>query len=103
MAGAVCNDIPWDQGYENALNLAHHSSAAFLEEVSQVAYEEIAVSYILCENDLVVPPEMQEGFIKVVEEATGKEVDVVRLAYGHCPNWSCPDKVAEIVGELAMK
>jgi pimeloyl-ACP methyl ester carboxylesterase len=103
MAGAVCNDLSWDVGYEHCLNLAHHSAAAFLEEVTQVAYKNIPVSYIFCENDLVVTPQQQEGFINVIAEVTGKEVDVVKLPYGHCPNWSAPEKVAEIVEQLAMK
>ncbi|KAH4405957.1 hypothetical protein HBH70_136710 [Parastagonospora nodorum] len=103
MAAAVCNDLSWDVGYEHCLNLAHHSAAAFLEEVTQVAYKDIPVSYIFCENDLVVTPKQQEGFINVIAEATGKGVDVVNLPYGHCPNWSAPEKVAEIFEQLAMK
>jgi pimeloyl-ACP methyl ester carboxylesterase len=103
MAGIICNDLPWEVAYENVLSFAHHSGATFLEEVTQVAYKELPVSYILCEKDLVVTPEQQQGFIKVIEEAKGEEVDVVRLPCGHCPNWSCPEKVADILEELAMK
>jgi hypothetical protein len=100
MAGAVANDMPWELAYENVLQFPHHSAASFLESVTQVAYTDLAVSYILCKKDLVVSPELQSGFIKVIEEASEKKVDVVELDCGHCPNWSMPEKLAEaIIGE----
>jgi pimeloyl-ACP methyl ester carboxylesterase len=102
-AAGVCNDLPWDQAYENALNFAHQSGASFLEGVTQLAYKDIPASYIFCENDLIVAPELQTKFIKNIADATGKEVEVVRLSCGHCPNWSIPEKVAEVVGDLATK
>jgi hypothetical protein len=100
MAGAVCNDLPWDIAYENALNFKHHSSASFVEKVTQAAYTTVPVSYVLCENDLVVSPEKQRGFVKVLEEA-GREVKVVSLQAGHCPNWSMYEKLGDVLGELA--
>jgi hypothetical protein len=102
MAAAVCNDLPWDLAYENTLNFKHHSTASFLEKVSQAAYSTVPSSYVLCEEDLVVSPEKQGGFVKVLEEA-GREVRVVRLKSGHCPNWSMSERLAEVVGELAME
>jgi pimeloyl-ACP methyl ester carboxylesterase len=103
MASACGNDMPFDLAYEYAIGLAHHSSASFIEDVTQTAYTEVPVSYILCEQDLVVSPEMQKGFVKVIEEARGEEVHVVRLASGHCPNWSRPEELAGVIGGLAGK
>lgn len=71
--------------------------------MTQIAYKEIPASYIFCEDDLIVSPAQQTKFIKVIEDATGKVVDVVKLKAGHCPNWSMPEKVAEVIGELAVK
>lgn len=100
-AAVVCNDLPWDLAYENTLHLAHHSGASFLEPVTQAGYLDIPVSYIFCEKDLVVSTEKQQGFINVVKEATGKEVHVVKLDAGHCPNWSMPEKLGDVIAELA--
>lgn len=98
-AAAACNDLPWDEAYENTLNFAHHSAASFMEKVTQLAYTEVPVSYLLCQRDLIVSPELQRGYIKVLEEG-GQKVSVVELDSGHCPNWSIPEKLAEvIVGE----
>jgi len=81
-ASYVCNELPWDLAYSNALNFAHHSGPSFLESVSQVAYASgVPVSYIVCEKDLVVRPEVQRGFVKVLEEA-GRGVSVVSLESG---------------------
>ncbi|KAH7408156.1 Alpha/beta hydrolase fold-1 [Phaeosphaeria sp. MPI-PUGE-AT-0046c] len=100
-AAAVCNDLSWDLAYENTLNFAHHSGASFLEPVTQVGYLDIPVSYIFCEKDLVVNPEKQQGFVDVVQEATGKDVHVVKLDSGHCPNWSMPEKLGDVIAEMA--
>lgn len=105
MAANVCNDLPWDQAYENALNLAHQSSSSFLAPVSKVAYNTgFPISYIMCEKDLVITPEQQRGFVRVAEEESGRKVDVVSLESGHCPNWSMPGELAEvIVGEVGRE
>jgi pimeloyl-ACP methyl ester carboxylesterase len=103
MASACGNDMPYDLAYEKAIGLQHHSSASFVESVTQTVYTEVPVSYILCEDDLVVSPEIQTRFIKVLETARGGEVHVVRLKSGHCPNWSRPQELAGVIGDLAER
>jgi pimeloyl-ACP methyl ester carboxylesterase len=104
LAGAVCNDMQWEDAYPLVLQLAHHSEAAFKEEVTQLAYKEVPVAYVVCERDLIVSPERQRLFIEVLEEAKGKgEVEVHSLDAGHCPNWSCPEKVVDVLVQCAMK
>jgi hypothetical protein len=50
---------------------------------------------------LIVSPEKQRGFIKVLEQETGKEIKVVSLKAGHCPNWSMPERLGDVLAELA--
>jgi hypothetical protein len=102
MASAACNDLPWEQGYENVLNFSHHSAESFLGRVTQVAYKDVPVSYLLCEDDLIVSPEKQRGFIRVLEEG-GKKVDVVSLKAGHCPNWSMPEELGDVIAAEAER
>jgi pimeloyl-ACP methyl ester carboxylesterase len=101
MAAACGNDMAYEDAYEHAVGLAHHSSASFLEKVTQIAYADVPVSYIFCEDDLVVSPQLQEGFIKKIEEKKGEKVHVVKLKSGHCPNWSRPEELAKVVAEVA--
>lgn len=99
MAAYVCNDLPWELAYENTLDFAHHSGASFPEPVTQVAYAsgEIPVSYIVCEKDLIVQVSVQRGFVKTIEEVSGRAVSVVSLESGHCPNWSMPERLGDVI------
>jgi pimeloyl-ACP methyl ester carboxylesterase len=97
MAPFLCNDLPYDQAYEKALQVPHHSAISFQNEVTQAAYKDIPVTYILCERDMVITPDTQQRFIDVVEEVSGKKVDVRKIDAGHCPNWSRPDELLELI------
>ncbi|KAF2831148.1 alpha/beta-hydrolase [Ophiobolus disseminans] len=98
-AANTCNDLPWELAYEATLNFAHHSASSFLQPVTQVAYADgkIPVSYVVTEKDLVVPVAAQRGFIKVIEEASGRNVSVVSLESSHCPNWSIPERLGDVI------
>ena len=97
MAQIVCNDLPYAQAYENVLRLPHHSAASFQSEITQASYKDIPVTYIFCEKDLVISPEIQQRFIDTIEEVSKKSVDVKRIDAGHCPNWSKPDELIKLV------
>lgn len=101
-AGAVFNDMPWEDAYTAAQNLGAHSAAAFMTPVTQIAYDKIPVTYVVCEKDLVIPTENQMKYVARVEEASGKKPHVVKLDAGHCPNASMPEKLAEVVAEAAV-
>ncbi|KAH7399607.1 Alpha/beta hydrolase fold-1 [Pyrenochaeta sp. MPI-SDFR-AT-0127] len=102
MAPAILNDMPFEEAYPHTLTLQHHSAVSFNAPVTQAAYETIPVTYLLCEKDLVVAPETQKRFISVLGEG-GRKVDVVGLQSGHCPNWSQPEKLVEVLVEAAEK
>ncbi|KAF2626922.1 alpha/beta-hydrolase [Macroventuria anomochaeta] len=103
MAPFVCNDLPYSQAYENALQLPHHSAVSFQSEVTQTSYKDIPVTYIYCERDIVIAPEIQQRFIDTIEEVSGSKVDVRRIDAGHCPNWSKPDELVKLlVGAAQM-
>lgn len=103
IAAFTCNDLPWEIAYEKVLSFAHHSSASFMDPVTQVAYTgDVPVSYLVCEKDFVVSTGKQREFIKVLEES-GKSISVRSLECGHCPNWSMPKELAEVVVEEVEK
>lgn len=102
MALALCNDLPYAQAYEAALLIPHHSAVSFRNEVTQASYKDIPLTYILCERDLIIPPEMQQRFIGNVEKVSGKKVDVRKIDSGHCPNWSRPEDLLKLIVEAAM-
>jgi pimeloyl-ACP methyl ester carboxylesterase len=97
MAPLVCNDLPYAQAYEHALQLPHHSAISFQSEATQTSYKDIPVTYIYCEKDMIISPEIQQRFIDTIEEVSGSKVDVKRLDAGHCPNFSKPKELLELI------
>jgi hypothetical protein len=98
-AAHIGSDLPWDIAYENALNFNHQSASSFSEPVSQTAYAggEIPLSYIVCEKDAALTAASQRAFVKKLEAGSGRAVSVVSLESGHCPHWSMPEKLAEVI------
>lgn len=103
MAPIVCNDLPYAQGYQNALQLPHHSTVSFRGEVTQCSYKAIPLTYIFCEKDMVISPEIQQRFIDTIEEISGNKVDVKKIDAGHVPMWSKPDETLKLLLEAAQQ
>lgn len=80
-----------------------HSAVSFGDELTYAGYKDVPVSYLFCENDKCVPPEVQQKGIETIEEASGEKVDVTRINSDHCPMISAPDKVVEWFVGLAEK
>ncbi|KAI1304800.1 Alpha/beta hydrolase fold-1 [Xylaria venustula] len=93
---ATCfSDLPREQGLYYHSQFAQHSAVSFTNKLTYAGYKDVPVSYLLCEEDLVVPPEIQRREIEMIETETGSKVDVTSIKSGHCPNVSVPDKVVD--------
>ncbi|KAJ4299435.1 hypothetical protein N0V90_004680 [Kalmusia sp. IMI 367209] len=104
LASGIGNDFEsWEYAYECALKLPYHSAASFTGVVTQAAYEKVPVSYIYTEKDLIVSPDNQAKYISVIEEAQGKKINVIKKPWGHCPSWSQPDELVEVLLAEAEK
>ena len=53
--------------------------------------------YVMCMNDLAVPPPVQEMVLK----GTGLEWKVMKIESGHCPMVSRPEELAKILVDVA--
>jgi hypothetical protein len=102
-AAMAFNDIPLDEGIAWIKKMSQHSSASFGNELTHAGYKDVPVSYLFCENDKCVPPEVQQKAIDNIEEASGNKVDVTRINTGHCPTVSAPEKVVDWFVGLAEK
>jgi transcription antitermination factor NusA-like protein len=47
--------------------------------------------------------DFQEQYIKNIEEAQGKRIDVIRKSWGHCPTWSAPEEFVKALIAEASK
>lgn len=92
---------------EDALRYASGSSAVAQSVKSTVTpltyagYKHIPCSYMLTKLDHVNSPEVQRGFIDLVEKESGTRVDVHEYEVGHCPQLSRPLLEVECVRRVA--
>ncbi|KAM5345129.1 hypothetical protein ACJ41O_010991 [Fusarium nematophilum] len=91
------SDLPAEEGLKLAKGMPEHSTASFKEKLTYPGYNDVDVTYIVCEEDKTIPPEYQYAMIELLKSSTGKDIDVQKLKSGHAPNVSQPDNVSRIV------
>ncbi|OJJ30192.1 hypothetical protein ASPWEDRAFT_93184, partial [Aspergillus wentii DTO 134E9] len=74
---------------------SHISLPAFLEPATEEPWQTISSAYIACDDDVALPPDMQNEMIKLLPNPR-----VFRLPSGHNPFWSMPEETASIFAEL---
>ena len=93
-----------DMLYEKAIKLAaqfsHHSTPSFQNELTYAGYKYIPSAFIMCDQDIVLPPSFQQSRVELLERQSGTNVKVVHCNSGHCPNLSMPGTVAALVREV---
>ncbi|KAI0966916.1 Alpha/beta hydrolase fold-1 [Xylaria arbuscula] len=94
-AAACFSDLAREQGLYYHSQFAQHSAVSFINKLTYAGYKDVPVSYLFCEDDLVVPAEVQRREIEMIETETGSKVDVTSIKSGHCPNVSAPEKVVD--------
>ncbi|KAK4935204.1 hypothetical protein LTR10_023704 [Elasticomyces elasticus] len=90
-------DLPPDDQKYWAAQLKHHVAKSQLEPVHQVAYRDIPVSYLYCENDQALPFEFQKLMVK----KCGVEVREFTCDAGHSPFLSQPDMFVDCIIQTA--
>ncbi|CAN8105479.1 unnamed protein product [Discula destructiva] len=95
------SDLPAEEGLAWAKRMTRHSAASFATPLSHAGYVDAPVSYLLCENDLVIPADLQRREIEMIERKSGNKVDVKAIASGHAPIASMPQVVIDWLVSLA--
>jgi len=93
MAGTIFNDLPLEEGIAWINKLPQHSAVSFGNELTYAGYNDVPVSYLFCENDKCVPPDVQQKCIDTIEESSGQKVNVTRIFTDHCPMVGRPELV----------
>ena len=91
------SDLPKEEGTEWVRKMPLHSLASWEGKLTYPAYRYIPSSWILCEQDEVVPPEFQRSRIELIERESAQKVDVYDFAAAHCPNISAPKELGDVV------
>ena len=93
------SDLPPDLALEWGHKLTTHSLPSFNGKLTYPAYRHIPTSFIFCERDLIISPDLQQATISFLEGEKGGQgsVTVVKLDTGHCPNVSVPQETAAAI------
>ena len=86
-------DLPQEAGEACVKKFVRHSAVSFSNLSTHAGYKDIPVSWLLCEEDLCLPPETQKEAINLIETESGEKVDVTSIKSGHYPNVSKPQEV----------
>lgn len=100
-ASLTFSDLPAEEGLAWVKRMSRHSAASFASPLSHAGYLDAPVSYLLCENDLVIPAAVQRSEIEMIESKSGNKVDVQTIACGHTPTVSNTGTVVEWLTKLA--
>ncbi|KAF8205349.1 Alpha/beta hydrolase fold-1 [Mycena galopus ATCC 62051] len=92
------NDLPPEEARSWASRMREHAAASFSHILTYGAYKDIPVSYLLCEEDKGVPPEVQNKIIAGMESVMGgASVDRHPVKAGHHINASQPKTMAAVI------
>lgn len=97
------SDLPLEEGVAWIKKFPQHSAISFVNPLTHAGYKDIPVSYLLCEKDLVIPPEVQKTGIEMIEKESGRKVDVTAIPRDHVPNARYPEEVADWIVKVAGK
>jgi pimeloyl-ACP methyl ester carboxylesterase len=93
-------DYPLDSALAVVRSMGRHSNASFTSKVTYEGWREVAVSWILCERDFIIPPDVQRGYIETIGRESGRDVDLHVLDTGHSPNTTAPEALAEVLVKI---
>ncbi|KIX02763.1 uncharacterized protein Z518_08705 [Rhinocladiella mackenziei CBS 650.93] len=99
-AAMICQELPPEEGEALVRGFAKQSARSFGDELTHAGYKDIPVSYLLCEEDMAGPAELQREMIAMIEEASGRMVHVISVAAGHCPNVTAEKETFQWVLEV---
>lgn len=108
-AAIIFSALPPDQGAALVAQFGHHSSTCFGDNLTHAGYKDVPVSWLFCEDDLCVTPEVQQTAIDAIEESLkgtereGKKVDVTRVKADHIPIKSARDESEAWIRDVLAK
>ena len=93
------NDVADDEVRRGAIALLAptHPRNTFTDPVSHFGYAGMPCAYVFCEKDVCIPLYYQQMFVA----ASGVDMRTVSLDSGHSPFYSMPEKLVEVVEDMA--
>ncbi len=96
------SDLPREAAIAHIGSFAKHSAASLATPLTYAGYRDVPVSYLVCEEDRLIPARAQRAGIGMVERESGNGVEVASLAgAGHVPMASRPQEVIDWIVHVA--
>lgn len=87
------NDLPDSTREDYCSKLVHQAKPSFYTPLTYPAYQEVPVSYLLCEQDNAIPLVAQQAMARI----GGPKVESHFCTAGHSPMLSMPVKVVDVI------
>ena len=87
------NDLPKSNTDDLTSKLVHQSKPSFYTPLTYPAYQDVSVSYLLCEQDNAIPFAAQQAMAGI----GGPNVISHVCSASHSPMLSAPGKVVEVI------
>ncbi len=97
------SDLSKEEGEAWIQRFPGHSAVSFAGELTHAGYKDASVSYLLCEEDIVIPAKIQRDGIELIEKESGNKVDVTCIKTGHVPMAGAPQEVINWIVQEAEK
>ncbi|UKZ81690.1 hypothetical protein TrVFT333_009462 [Trichoderma virens FT-333] len=91
------NDLTKSQTKNQLAKLTHQAKPSFYTNLTYPAYQEVPVSYLLCEQDNAIPFVAQQAMVGI----GGPGVTSYVCSSSHSPMLSMPGKVVEVIRATA--
>ena len=104
-AARVCfSDLPQEEAEAWMRRFDRHSGQSYMDPLTHAGYVDIPVSWLFCEEDRVITPQMQRTAIEMIErDAGGQKVDVTSLKGPHIPHIRQEKEVVDWIVDAARK
>ena len=100
-AAIALSHLPLGEGEAWVKKFAKHSAVSFAGELTHAGYQDVAVSYLFCEEDLCIPAKIQRAEIEMMEKESGRKVNVTSIKADHCPNITATQEVIDWIFDVA--
>ncbi|KAI5859405.1 alpha/beta-hydrolase [Durotheca rogersii] len=103
-AALTFSDMPDQEETERLISqFPNHTAASFATELTHAGYKNIPSSYLLCEEDRIIPSKNQRDAVELIERVSQSQVEVTTVQSGHAPHVTKAPEVVDWVLKAAAK
>jgi pimeloyl-ACP methyl ester carboxylesterase len=78
-----------------------NSRKSFEDKLTYPGYKYVKVHYVICEEDKIIPKELQLALIETLQKHAAGEIATHVISAGHLPFVSRPEETLQILREVA--